>query len=199
VAPTEARPHAWQRYGPVGGDPFLAFLNTVDDPGKTRYQNALPDVTTTIAFARTVELLSDDDLDPPLAETHEDLLRLKEVGWSVLSAHARSETPPDGLMTELHVTMSRALKRSTLTAREGEALCWQPRSGPTLLLDRLAMACIHLITSGHADQITECTRCTALFLTEERAPRRRFCRPQTCGNRAKVERHRSRSRGDASR
>ncbi|MGH6819514.1 MAG: CGNR zinc finger domain-containing protein [Methylocella sp.] len=39
----------------------------------------------------------------------------------------------------------------------------------------------------------ECGRCTGLFLHHGRGLGRRWCRMNTCGNRAKIERFRSKS------
>ncbi|WP_189472284.1 CGNR zinc finger domain-containing protein [Litchfieldella qijiaojingensis] len=46
-----------------------------------------------------------------------------------------------------------------------------------------------LLYSGRLHRLKECGRCSWLFLDQSKAQRRRWCRTEVCGNRARVERH----------
>ena len=63
-------------------------------------------------------------------------------------------------------------------------------------LARLAEPLVHAIATGETDRFRICANdeCRYAFLDESRAGRRRWCDMSTCGNRAKVARHRARAK-----
>lgn len=198
--PASARPknavrrHAWQRYGPLGGHPVLAFVNTVDDAGKSRQENAIPDLPTFAAWAQTVGLLSQAEAQGLETATGEKdytaLLRFREIAWRVLSTVARGEAADEPDLRALDEVVRDALSRSVLEQRP-EGFAREAILGPDLARARLAIGCDDLLRGADLGRLRECERCTALFLDFSRGVGRRFCRAETCGNRAKVQRFRT--------
>lgn len=195
--PRDCQPHAWQRLGLLGEHRFLAFVNTVDDATKTRTENALPDIATTLLFAvesgNLTAIEASQIQADPTRENLSDLLELREKGYEALSFIATGNPPPAETFEWLQAVMTRSLGRSTLTNEASGGYGRDVEAGPDLLQARLALACDALLQSPKLSRLRECERCTALFLDIKPGPRRRYCRPTTCGNRAKVERFRSRT------
>jgi predicted RNA-binding Zn ribbon-like protein len=183
--------HAWQRHGQLGDDPFLAFVNTVNDTGKTRVENGIPDPETLLHWAIAAGVVSEaDDCQMPSKGDFKALLELREVGWSVLHCLATGTSPPATNLKIIGVAVGETMKRAKLVYSDG-TIAWQATVAAHLLRDRLILSLDRLLRSVLLDTLTECDRCTALFLAIGRGPRRKFCRAQTCGNRSKVERYRS--------
>ena len=120
------------------------------------------------------------------------LIAFREAGYAVLSAVAAGASVPKAARRELEEQMAWALTRSTL-ATAGHGLHWTASTtalGAAVLRVRLALACLDLLGCRDLQRLKECGRCTGLYLDFGRGRGRRWCRMSTCGNRAKVERHR---------
>lgn len=192
--------HAWQRHQPFGGHRFLDFVNTVDDERKSRLCDALPDWATVLAWGRMSALLTPSeaaDLEPASAAATEAerlaLIDLREAAYAVLSTCAAGVAAPEGSRSTLEATMAQALARATLAA-SGDGLRWRATAalGPAVVRVRLGLDALDLLACGDFRRLKECGRCTGLYLDHGRGVGRRWCRMSTCGNRAKVERHRRR-------
>jgi predicted RNA-binding Zn ribbon-like protein len=192
--------HAWQELGLLGGDPALQFANTVDDAGKTRAQDGLPSWPLALDWARAADLVSSEEQAalvnaPDAAAELARLHGLREVIWRSFRASAAGGHPAERDRAALAAEGRGAVTVARLVPA-GRGLVWQVAmadAGAAVLRARLALAALDLAGDGDAlARLRECGGCTALFLDRGRGRGRRWCRMATCGNRAKVARHRSR-------
>lgn len=194
--------HSWQEFGLLGEDPALQFVNTVDDGGKTRSEDGIPDWSTLLAWGSAAGVLTEGEASAleqasgtPEAESELRAVHdLRESTWRVLHAKATGEEDADAAV-EVAVAARRAFDRSEL--RSG-VKCYEWRAAttaedPALLRIRLGLIVERFLRSEELGRLRECGRCAAVFLDHGRGRGRRWCRMATCGNRAKAERFRGRS------
>jgi predicted RNA-binding Zn ribbon-like protein len=188
--------HAWQAHEPFGGHRFLDFVNTVDDERKTRSRNALPDWPTVVAWARWAGVLTPEEgAAVAVAEAPAEwaaLISFREAAYVVLAAVAAGTPAPAAASRELEASLAWALAQAELASSD-HGLCWTAPAaalGPAVVRARLALAGLDLVGCRDLGRLKECARCTGLYLDHGRGAGRRWCRMSTCGNRAKVERHR---------
>jgi len=174
---------------------FLAFLNTVEDDGKTRAQNSFGTARDLVAT------LQSHGLDPahpvPNSAQMATLLSLRDAGYAVLSALAAGRKP--GREEALHLEM--VMKSALQDARfHFDTTGLQVQAGPLGgIQDELALSLAALLQSPQIDRLRECKRCTHMFLDHGRGPGRRWCSMARCGNRAKSEAFRQRHRAEQGR
>ncbi len=172
------------------GHPFLAFLNTVTDPGKTRENDSFETGAELLAQLRAAGL--DPAVEAPVPAQMRALRDLRDSAYSVLSAAAAGRRPAheDRLLVE--TAIKSAMADATLII-DGARPVWRP--GPLGgLHDHLALALDDLLRSGDMQRLRECRRCTHMFLDHGRGTGRRWCSMARCGNRAKAESFRDRRR-----
>lgn len=173
--------------------PFLAFVNTLEDDGKSRLLNRFGDAS------GLVEILAEAGLPvprvPPGPAQMRDLLDLREAAYAVLSAHAARRPPPREDALLLEAVMKAALSDGGFAFTErGLRVSASPMGG---LRDGLALSLFDLVTSPDFARLSECRRCTRLFMDHGRGRGRRWCDMARCGNRAKAESFRARRRAQA--
>lgn len=191
--------HAWDKLGFFGGHVLLDFVNAVDDEGKSRARNGVPDWQSLLAWSVRRGVLDADEharlsmaSDDEAARAHADLMAVRESAYATLSAIAAGVAPSDGSLDPLADWASAALARARLMAGPS-GLAWttdRQALGADLLQVRLGLSLLDLIACADFDRLRECGRCTGLFLDHGRGRGRRWCRMATCGNRSKVARHR---------
>jgi predicted RNA-binding Zn ribbon-like protein len=170
------------------GHPFLAFVNTVTDPGKTRRQDGFASGEDLLRALQAGGFTGCEDA--PGQGQLAGLRSLREASYGVLSALAAGRRPPreDALAVEL------AIKSALTDAQlyfDGPMPEWRP--GPLGgLHDALALSLADLLRSDQLSRLRECRRCTQLFLDHGRGPGRRWCSMARCGNRAKAQNFRER-------
>ena len=123
---------------------------------------------------------------------------LREASWQIFSALARDQVPCAADLEPLNAELGRALIHTRVTAAgDGYDWCWTP-AGDSLEapLWPLARSAAELLVSDERRLVKECgaERCLWLFVDGTRNHRRRWCDMSTCGNRAKVRKHRKRQR-----
>jgi predicted RNA-binding Zn ribbon-like protein len=191
--------------GFFGGHIALDFVNTIDDEGKTRQRSAIPDWRTLIDWSQAAGILDENeavalagrvegvDQAAELQAIHE----LREAAWRVLSRYAADGHPQRSDLERIEDTIKQARAQARL-CQDGRAFNWVVFAGETgieVVRYRLALQLDELVSYRSLDRLRECGRCTGLFLDHGRGAGRRWCRMETCGNRAKVERHRGKQRG----
>ncbi|SMF47649.1 Conserved protein containing a Zn-ribbon-like motif, possibly RNA-binding [Tistlia consotensis] len=189
----------WRTHGFFGGHPVLDFANTLDDDGKTRAEETLRDWSDLLAWARQAEVVDEDEVGrlaacsgPEAAAALARLLALRELVWSVLCAQAAGRPAAPEQLEALATAIREALARAHLV-QAGGGFAWQVAfadQGPDVVRLRLLLALEALLQDPELVRLRECGRCTALFLDRGRGVGRRWCRMETCGNRAKAERFR---------
>lgn len=180
--------------GMTPGHPALAFLNTVEDDGKTRKRDSFADGAEFVVLLQDAGLVP-RGLPPPNPGQLTAIKSLREAGHAVLSAMAAGRRPGREEALTLEAAIKSAVQDAsfTLGAKEFQILPG-PLGG---LHDRLALALLDLLQSPDLARLRECPRCTHLFLDHGRGPGRRWCSMARCGNRAKVESFRARQRAGA--
>ncbi len=180
----------------------LDFVNTWGDRGRPETDN-LRAYSDLLAFALQTELLTAGEearlalraeQDPrPAAAALALACDLRETLYRTFSAVAASHAPAAADLERLNAALPEALCRLRLECR-GSELVWgwaapeDPLEGPLWPILRSAA---ELLTSEERRQIRECAAgtCTWLFLDRSRNRSRRWCSMETCGNRAKAQRH----------
>jgi predicted RNA-binding Zn ribbon-like protein len=118
---------------------------------------------------------------------------LREAVYALLSPHAVSGRRDDALAV-LNEELARAWACASV-ARAGDAFELRLADGDALdrVLWRVALSAYELLTTPGA-RVKECAdaECGWLFVDTSKAGRRRWCSMESCGNRAKLRRYRSR-------
>lgn len=195
--------HYWVKYGFFGGHVSLDFVNTVDDEGKTRNLNAIPDWETVLNWALRAGILSGGEAQSLARSIYEtrvtdelgELYKFRELMWSVLRNFAVGQAVDTEKAKAISTTIRWALQKASIV-QDVHVFRWsvfENELGLSLIRARLALAVSDLITRQDMERLRECARCTGLFLHHGRGVDRRWCRMNTCGNRAKIERFRSKS------
>lgn len=173
------------------GHPFLAFLNTVGDDGKTRHINSIDDGDALLAVLRAAGF-DCDALDAPGRGQLATILTLRESCFAVFSALASGRRPGREDALFLETGIQTALQDAEFRfAPAGMSLRPGPLGG---LQDALLLSAFDLLQSDDLCRLRECRRCTRLFLDHGRGRGRQWCAMARCGNRAKVEAFRARHR-----
>jgi predicted RNA-binding Zn ribbon-like protein len=176
--------HIWSEHDFIAGDICLDFLNTVGDTGKTRTDNRLPDLQSLCEWAQYSGIVdSGESLQPSRAEFAK-AISLRERLHGLFAGIARGESS-DAAWEAVRTSVADAVAGSLLAIGEQPLLRIE---GPQFS-QRIALAALSLIHSGQLHRLRECARCSWLFLDQSKAQRRRWCRTEVCGNRARVERH----------
>ena len=185
-----------------GGALCLDFANTWSDRERpdSDHLGAYSDL---LAFASQTKLLSDAEVsrlagraeeDPPAAEAALALSRdLREDLYRIFSALAASRLPDAADLERLNIALPEALSRLRLERRDTEFVwAWAATEDPLEApLWPILRSAAELLTSMERTLIRECggNSCTWLFLDRSRNRSRRWCSMETCGNRAKAQRH----------
>ena len=196
-----------------GGDPCLDFANTWGDRARpeTDRLGAYPDL---LAFAVQADLLTQGDAaglavlakaEPRLAATALGQARdLREVLYRLFSAVAARRDPDLADLERFNSALPEALSHLRLARRgAGYAWTWVPVAAPpaplTAPLWPILRSAADLLTSAERQQVRECggSACSWLFLDRSRNRSRRWCSMESCGNRAKAQRHYHRRRREA--
>lgn len=192
----------WRTHGFFGGHAVLNFLNTLDDDGKSRAEETLGGWPDVLVWARQAEIIGEAEARQLALVARRDpaeaafiaLLELRELIWRVLSARAADRPAPSRQLEQLGAAIRSALDHATLV-QQGGGFAWQiavDEQGLDAIRLRLLVALEALLQDPELQRLKECVRCTALFLDRGRGVGRRWCRMETCGNRAKAERFRRR-------
>jgi predicted RNA-binding Zn ribbon-like protein len=188
-----------------GGALCLDFANTWSDRGRPeteklrRYQDLLGFALQAGLLTRAEEtrLACLAERDPRAAAAALALGRgLREALYRMLSALAASRAPAAADLERLNAALPEALSRLRLE-RRGSGFVWtwaapDARQGPLEApLWPILRSAAELLTSDERRQVRECagSACTWLFLDRSRNRSRRWCSMETCGNRAKAQRH----------
>lgn len=191
----------WHKLGPFGGHPALDFVNTVDDLGKSRAQEAIPTWDDVLAWAVMAGVVSSTEAKHLAALARDggrrELRRLqafREALWLYLRGYATGEAADAPAQAAVEAEIRRAVGRAHLNHGDGVP-AFQidgESAGLDIIRHRMALGVVDLLYRHPVEKLRECGRCTGLFLNLGRGVGRRWCRMETCGNRTKVERFRRR-------
>jgi predicted RNA-binding Zn ribbon-like protein len=192
----------------VGGRPALDFLNTVDPRHAPQRREYLPDYSALLAVtgrlaaplpAPVTALAVIADADPAAAETaHRQALELRESLYAVFAAALTRRPVPEPELAVVNAQLCRATDHHLLRAAAGGGVQdgWVGVEALDSPLWPVILDAWDLLTTDLIGRVRECPgegTCGWLFLDTSRSGTRRWCDMRTCGNRAKVRTHYSRS------
>jgi predicted RNA-binding Zn ribbon-like protein len=123
---------------------------------------------------------------------HRRLVALRDVLRPLLESRS---IPADGVITELNGVLADTPQTSRLASVAGGIelrRVWQREDWPAVMAVTV-MSYAQLLATREIDRIRVCSNadCTFLFHDETRNRSRRWCDASTCGNLARVRRHRA--------
>ena len=121
-------------------------------------------------------------------------LEMRETIYRMLSAVAHGEKPDDPDLSRFNRTLTEALIKSQISPTdEGFTWTWQvDENSFDRMLWPIAREAASLLTSKDIKRVGECADdrgCGFLFFDTSRNHSRRWCSMESCGNRAKAQRH----------
>ncbi len=182
----------------------LDFTNTVDMHASANPGETLNDYSDLVNWGKTEGLLSNDEAQALLDEAQrspeeaERSLRfakdLREVIYRLLTAIADDETPSEADLTAFNNALSTAMAHSELIP-VGKNFAWvyvHEAQDLTWILGPVVRSAADLLATKDLRRIGMCADdrgCGWLFYDTSKNHSRRWCSMESCGNRAKAQRH----------
>jgi predicted RNA-binding Zn ribbon-like protein len=198
---TTMNDQTWNAGSFVGGSLCLDFANTQGGRDKTRDQERLPNYAAAVEWARAAHAVSEHEGEllqamawrAPAEAAHslEQLQFFRECLYRLFSALAANQETAPADEDCLRHAIAAAVSAARLERRP-EGCDWQvdtDKAGLNTLLSRMALDAQQLLLSSEMPYVRECERCAWLFVDRSKNKRRRWCKADTCGNRARVSRH----------
>jgi predicted RNA-binding Zn ribbon-like protein len=126
------------------------------------------------------------------------LRRLRAAMRGLLEATAYQRTPAAADLAELNHALRTHYIYELVPAPDGVSLGHRHQGDPVDgAMTRLAESIARALIQGHAERLRVCQAadCHWVFADTSRTGRRKWCDMASCGNRAKVARHRARRQG----
>ncbi|QDG75531.1 CGNR zinc finger domain-containing protein [Labrenzia sp. PHM005] len=185
----------WAEENFIAGHPALDFLNTVSDVGKSRAENRLQSPADLAAWIAACGAANRFPVDrSPTGKDVQDVVRFREATYEALCARLGSTEKSVSAYKALEAYLRTALLRASLDLAETPAVWTVSQDARFCFTDSFVLLVHDLLQSPELHRLRQCERCTWFFLNTGRGRGRRWCNMATCGNRAKVEAHRQRSR-----
>lgn len=186
----------------VGGHPALDFLNTVKYRGTAHPGDRLAAFEDVVAWARIAVLISDGEarrLARPVQDKADTARVCREIGAFRENLrrlfHAPDPRDPAYLaaVSEVETAISELRPAARIDPTSGLLTRDIPVEAPRDLKARIVSAVAELLTQRPGLRIKTCggDDCDWLFIDRTKAKRRLWCDTRTCGNIARVRRHRS--------
>lgn len=181
----------------------LDFTDTVDWRKKSTPEDSLTTYSSLVNWSMSQQILSPQQTERLLqraAERPEEAdavvhraIELREAIYRVFSAIAQDEPPQQSDLDSVNAALTEGMAQARiLQTPDGFRWDWPD---DLLTLDRMlwpvARSAAELLTSEQLDLVRECegAGCGSLFLDSSKNHSRRWCSMESCGNRAKVNRH----------
>jgi predicted RNA-binding Zn ribbon-like protein len=186
---------------------FVAFANTVEyDRGSET--DAIGDVDALLAWLRDHDLLSDRARSAELARLRRDeaeaarrmerFRHLRRVLRAMVDRVSRGEQPTAGQLRHLNHILRHGLHYHQLRFGGDGARYDFTQIGDRLDQARatIASSLAHFLAEEAPERLRVCANdgCRWVFVDRSPTGRRRWCDMRTCGNQAKVARHRARAK-----
>jgi len=189
----------------------LDFVNTVDPRVGDLQRDYLATYTDLVQWSRytgalaaeqEVALLRAAAQRPGDAQTvFHQVIALRETLYRLFAAVATRRSPASADLAALHGAYMSVMAQAHLGVATNR-LEWRWAVGAStldLLLAPIVTSAVHLLTSPEARRIKMCPGlgdCGWIFLDTSKGGRRRWCRMQDCGSRAKMRRYYARRRSE---
>lgn len=185
----------------LGGHPALDFINTVDWRDRADAEDCLVSYAALLAWAKRVGLLEPAeakalaqaaDAEPAAADAA--LAAAVALRETLYRLFGRKGAKPADLERLNHWLAEMPATARLVATKGGGGFAWaEPRAGLGLSAPilRLAHAAAELLASDRLPRVHVCggPGCGWLFLDTSPSGRRRWCSMESCGNRAKAQRH----------
>jgi predicted RNA-binding Zn ribbon-like protein len=196
----------WRDLPFLAGDVSLDFVNTTGGRTKARDHDRLRSFADAVSWARAANVVEAGEQD--LLHDHSEAQPVKagqalhalrgqrESLHAFLLAGVRAAPGDPAARASVETWLRTAYQQARLSEHFPQRQAWHvdiDDVGLGLLSQRLALAAGRLLGSPSRSHISECARCSWLFLDPSPSRRRRWCSMAVCGNRAKAERHHRRS------
>lgn len=185
----------------------LEFANTADWHASAQPTESLLRYHDLLAWAQAHHLVSAEtqsvlaqraaDAPDVAAAVLAQAIALREAIYRIFVALAASATPLADDIACLNQALAEALPHLQVQpSPHGYGWGWTPGTDTiAALLRPIALSAAHLLTSAQVDRVKQCEDdrgCGFLFIDTSKNRSRRWCSMESCGNRAKVQRHRRR-------
>jgi predicted RNA-binding Zn ribbon-like protein len=183
----------------------LEFANTANRPDSDQPVEELNSYADLAAWARRVGLLSEAEVQIQLEKAArrpadaavilERAVELREAIYQIFSAVAGGRPVKTADISLLNRWLRQAQKRLQVVATDGGFTWHWGGQGTSLgqMLGPVVQSAAELLVSADLTRVKECADdrgCGWLFVDTSRNQSRRWCSMESCGNRAKVRRHR---------
>ena len=185
----------------VGGDPALDFVNTVKYRGLEDDGDRLISLGSTIHWAHVAGLIDQDELSMLLGQStqaadrkrvHDEIRSFREAARIVIEHHGITDTDHDKACREVEVALASLSPVPALDRNDGRLTYSIPIRGLGDLKARI-VACVGTLLEKRSDHVIKSCDgedCDWVFIDRTKAKRRRWCDTRTCGNVARVRKHR---------
>lgn len=202
---------------PIPGEPHghqasladgLAFINTLEQTQRGPVEHlATPEVA--LRWLHAHQLLHTETLADWLARVAQEpragervlarIARVRSAVRELVDATVERRPPDQRQLDEVNRALRTPYTYTLVQAPDGVSLDHRHDGDPIEgALARLAESLARDVSLGHPERLRVCANpvCRWVFSDVSRAGRRKWCDMATCGNRAKVARHRERKRHD---
>jgi predicted RNA-binding Zn ribbon-like protein len=208
-ARAQPEPHGFVPHGhQVTLDTGLAFVNTLDRE-RGHPVDRLDTYAGALRWFRDHDLLHSDMLDAELERDAADpeggertLARIRRVRAAMrelVDAVVEARPPAQRDLDEINRALRPHYTWYLVPAHDGVSLDHKHEGDPIAgALARLSESIASEVSEGHPEQLRVCANedCAWVFNDTSRTGRRKWCDMATCGNRAKVARHREKKRAE---
>ena len=196
---SEASPWSFQ-----AGNLALNFANTVDWHASQNPDELLTSYTALVNWSVDFGVLQEADANPLHVKAREypdeaadalaQAILIREAIYRIFHAVAQRKAPAEIDLETLKEAQARAVSSARLVPQE-KGFRWDWKFEPPSfeqMLWPITQAAVDLLLSQNLSQVGQCADergCGALFIDPSRNHSRQWCSMDTCGNRAKAQRH----------
>jgi predicted RNA-binding Zn ribbon-like protein len=198
--------HVWGPLDLVGGLPCLDFANTAGGHTKIREVERIPTYQDVLSWAQFAEVLSASEArgiaqavrakPGAAARQVEEMHIFREALHRTVAAISGGQPIATKDFAKVRAVITEAIGVAEIT-RKDEAFLWTAdvaAPGLGTVLTRVALSAHDMLTKEKPSQLRICERCTWLFIDRTKNQKRRFCRQDACGAKARAERFYDRHR-----
>jgi predicted RNA-binding Zn ribbon-like protein len=184
----------WSEANFIGGHPILDFLNTVSDRGKSRSASTLTSPADLVSWIEASAIRESVAADRVLSQaTFDTVMEFREATYRALVAAIGRDTEQDADLQKVAHSVKNAVQRASFDVGSAPTIWHANQTSDHYHLDFFALLLDDFLRTTDMQVLCQCERCTWLFLNSGRGRGRKWCSMTTCGNRHKVELHRTRS------
>ena len=181
----------------------LDFAGTLNWRKKSAPENSLTAYSSLVYWSMDQQMLTPEQAglllrlgaeQPEAASaTLQRAIELREAIYRIFSAIDQDETPQQSDLDSVNAVLTQGMAQARIFQTPAGFRWDWPDDTLTLdcMLWPVARSTAELLTSEQLDLVRECegAGCGSLFLDTSKNHRRRWCSMESCGNRAKVNRH----------